>query len=314
MAMITTRRPDETVSRQAHRLPGYLARRERRAAYAFLTPTILLYLTFIAGPLIGAVVLSFYNWDLFTAPTFAGTSNFRRLLNDADARAAIKNTFEFSFWSIVLHVGLGLMLAMGVNAVINRGVTYTLRTAYFFPMLVSWAAASLIWAYILDPNFGFITYYLRKMGVPAPLFLIDKFWAMPAVIFVDSWKTIGFTFIILLTGLQSIPQHLYEAAAVDGANAMQRFRNITIPMLSPTLFFAFVITFIGAFQIFEPMYIMTAGGPGTRTTSIVMYIYETGFHAFQMGYASALALVVFGVILIVTLLQIAASKWWVFHE
>src|SRR5699024_303566 len=128
------------------------------------------------------------------------------------------------------------------------------------------------------------------------------------------WHTIGFTFIILLAGLQGIPQTLYEAASVDGAGAFHRFWNITIPMLSPTLFFASVITFIGAFQIFEPMFIMTQGGPGDTTLSIVMHVYETGFRRFEMGYASALALVVFVVILIVTLIQMALSRYWVFHE
>ena len=291
-----------------------LVRRERIAAYLFLSPTIILFLVFIAGPLLGGIALSFFHWDMFSSPEFAGFSNFERLATDTTARAAITNTFVFTFWSVVLHLGPGLLLALAVNIDMPRALNYFLRTAYFFPMLVSWAAVALIWAYILDPNFGFVTYYLREIGIAAPTFLIDPDWAMPALIAVDLWKTIGFTFIILLAGLQSIPTHLYEAAAIDGAGAARRFWNITIPMLSPTLFFASVITFIGAFQIFEPMYIMTRGGPGDQTISIVMHVFETGFRRFEMGYASALALVVFLVIMAVTLIQVKLSRYWVFHE
>ena len=291
-----------------------LSRREALAAYLFLSPAILLFLVFIVGPLLGALALSLFQWDLLTPARFVGLDNFQRLPRDPTARAAVVNTFVFTFWSVVLHIGLGLLLAVAVSRGMPAALRYFLRTAYFFPLLVSWAAVALIWAYILDPNFGFITYYLGRLGLPAPIFLIDPEWAMPAVIAVDLWRTIGFTFIILLAGLQAIPSHLYEAAAVDGAGAVRRFWNVTIPMLSPTLFFATVITFIGAFQIFEPMYIMTAGGPGDRTLSIVMHIYETGFRAFEMGYASALALVVFLVIMVVTLLQLALSRYWVFHE
>lgn len=292
-----------------------LRRHEKVVAYLFLSPTIVLFLVFIAGPLLGAIALSLFDWDMFASPKFIGLQNFEHMADDLTARAAITNTFVFTFWSVVLHLGPGLLLALAVNRGMPYSLNYFLRTAYFFPLLVSWAAVALIWAYILDPNFGFITYYLSSLGIDdAPIFLIDPQWAMPAVIAVDLWKTIGFTFIILLAGLQSIPSHLYEAAAVDGAGAFRRFWNITIPMLSPTLFFASVITFIGAFQIFEPMFIMTRGGPGDRTLSIVMHIYETGFRRFEMGYASALALVVFLVIMAVTLLQVRLSRYWVFHE
>ncbi|PLS86300.1 MAG: sugar ABC transporter permease [Actinobacteria bacterium] len=288
--------------------------REALAAYLFLSPAILLFLVFIAGPLVGAIVLSLFQWDLFSSPEFVGFQNFARLSRDSEARAAVANTFVFTFWSVVLHIGPGLLLAVAVNRAMPAALRYFLRTAYFFPLLVSWAAVALVWAYILDPNFGFITYYLASLGLPAPTFLIDPAWAMPAVIAVDLWRTIGFTFIILLAGLQGIPGHLYEAATVDGAGAFRKFWNITIPMLSPTLFFATVITFIGAFQIFEPMFIMTRGGPGDSTRSIVMHIFETGFRGFEMGYASALALVVFLVIMIVTLIQLVLSRYWVFYE
>jgi multiple sugar transport system permease protein len=241
--------------------------------------------------------------------------NYRELWHDDDARSAIANSFRFAFWSIVLHISLGLLLALAVDRLASPILKYFLRTAYFFPLLMSWASVSLMWKYILDPNFGFFNYYLHKLGVDdPPSLLITVKWAMPTLIGIDLWRTLGFTFIILLAGLQGVPQQLQEAAMIDGAGSLSRFWNVTIPMLSPTLFFVLVINFIGAFQIFEPMFIMTRGGPRDSTLSIVMHIYETGFRSFAMGSASALAIVVFVVIMAITLVQLAAGRYWVYQE
>lgn len=223
--------------------------RDALAGYGFIAPAAVLYVVFIAGPLVGALVLSLYQWDLLTPAEFVGFANYRSLLGDDEARTAITNTFVFAFWSIVLHIGGGLLLALAVNRAISTPLKYFLRTAFFFPVIMSWAAASLIWNYALSPNFGFVNYYLQQVGFSPPRWLTSPAWAMPTVIFVDLWKTLGFTFIILLAGLQGIPAHLYEAAKIDGAGAARRFKDVTVPMLSPTLFFAAVISFIGAFQI-----------------------------------------------------------------
>jgi multiple sugar transport system permease protein len=289
-------------------------RREAISAYAFLSAPLLLFLVFLGGPLVAALGISLLEWDLLTAPEFNGFDNYREMVSDPTARAAIRNTFVFTFWSVVLHLGFGLLLALAINRAMPAALRYFLRTVYFFPLIISWAAVALIWRYILDPNFGFLPYYLEKLGLTLPNVLVSPSWAMPALIFVDFWRTIGFTFIILFAGLQGIPNHLYEAAKIDGAGALQRFWYITIPMLSPTLFFATVVTFIGAFQIFEPMFIITQGGPGDATLSIVMNIYETAFRSFDMGYASAQAVVVFLVIMVVTLIQIGLSRYWVHYE
>lgn len=291
-----------------------LKRGEAISAYLFLSPAAILFLVFLAGPLLGAVALSFFRWDLLTPPEFAGFQNYKEVFSDTVALKAIWNTFVFAFWAVVLHLVLAMLLALAVNRAMPAGLTYFLRTAYFFPFIISWAAVAIMWKYILDPNFGFLSYYLGELGIPAPNWLISRQWAMPALIFVDLWKTLGFTFIILLAGLQGVPKQLYEAAMVDGAGTFRKFWNITIPMLSPTLFFATVISFIGAFQIFEPMFIMTEGGPGNSTLSIVMHIYETGFRSFQMGSASVLALVVFLVIMAVTLVQFRLGRYWVHYE
>lgn len=296
------------------RPPTSMRRQETRVAWLLLTPVILLFLTFIAGPLIGSIVLSFFEWDLLSDPTFVGLDNYRLLLDNEDARTAIVNTLVFAFWSLVLHVVVALLLALLVQRAVPLVLDYLFRTAVFFPVIMSWASVALIWNFILDPNFGYFNYYLELAGIPTKSWLLSPTWAMPAIILVDLWKTIGFTFIIILAGLQGIPAHLYEAARIDGASAWRQFVDITLPMLSPTLFLVGIITFIGAFQIFEPMFIMTGGGPLDSTISIVQLIYETGFRRFEMGYAAAISLVVFAVIMIVTLLQMLLGKYWVFYE
>jgi multiple sugar transport system permease protein len=283
------------------------------APYLFVTPALLLFLLFVAAPVVGAVILSLLNWDLLGAPTFAGLGNFERLVHDGELRNALGNTAVFTFWSIVLHVVVGLGLALAVNRRMHRATRYFLRSAYFFPFLVSWAAVALIWQYALDPSFGAFTYYAGKLGLPSEGWLLSSTLAMPAIILVDLWHTIGFSFVVLLAGLQAIPSDLQEAAMVDGATARRRFWHITLPLLSPTLFFVCVISFIGAFQIFEPMFIMTRGGPAGATESIVQYLYETAFRDFQVGYAAAVALLVFAIILLATLIQFRLRRRWV-HE
>lgn len=295
-------------------LPAAVRRREAFWAYLLLSPAIILFLVFIAGPLIGAIVLSFFEWDLLTDAKYIGTTNYRELMSDDKMWQAVRNTFVFAFWSLVLHIGVGLALALMVQRAIPGVLKYFFRTAVFFPVIMSWAAVSLIWLYILDPNFGFINYYLEKLGIPTKSWLLMPDTAMPALILVDLWKTIGFTFILLLAGLQSVPDHLYEAAKIDGAGSVNRFFNVTVPMLSPTLFLTSVLTFIGAFQIFDPMFIMTEGGPMGRTTSVVLHIYLTGFKRFEMGYASAMAIIVFLIILAMTLIQMRLSRHWVFYD
>jgi multiple sugar transport system permease protein len=318
---ISAAQQPSTVAAGKERLPAKrrarfsrLQRREAFVAYLFLAPALCLFLLFSAGPLIGAFILSLFQWDLFTAARFSGLANFKTLFTDKVALTAISNTFVFTFWSLVLHIALGMLLALAVNRALPAGLKYFLRTAYFFPLILPWAAAALIWLFLMDPNFGALNYYLGRMGLPTPNWLVTPQLAMPALIFVDLWRTLGFTFVILLTGLVNVPPDLYEAARIDGARALQRFWNVTVPLMSPTLFFAGVMTVIGAFQIFDPMYIMTQGGPGDNTRSIVLYIYETGFRSFNMGYASTLALVVFLVIMAVTLVQLAVSRYWVHYD
>jgi multiple sugar transport system permease protein len=288
--------------------------RSGAAGYLFVAPATALFAVFIAGPFVATIVISLFDWDLLSSARFVGLRNYSRLLDDSQLHQVLVNTVIFTAAAVVLHVIVGLALALAVNRVISSALRYFLRTAVFFPQLLSWAAVALMWKYILDPNFGFLSYYLRRIGVHPPNWLISPKSALATLIGVDLWRTTGFIFIVLLAGLQAIPARLYEAAAMDGANAWKRFWSITLPMLSPSLFFVGLITFIGAFQIFEPMFIMTSGGPGDSTRSVVMLIYETAFRHFEMGYASAMAVLVLAIIMGVTLVYFRLGRYWVYHE
>ena len=280
--------------------------------YAFLSPALLLFLLFIAGPFVAAIVLSLYHWDMLTPARFAGADNFVAMFGDPLLYKSLANTFVFAFASLATHLVGGLLLALGVNRLKNKVLSYFVRTSLFFPFVISWAAVALLWKYVLDPSFGLATYYLGELGVSAPSWFNDPSWALPSIIGIDFWHTIGFTFVIMLAGLQTVPNTLLEAARLDGANAWHTLWHVTIPMMSPTIFFAAVITFIGAFQIFDPIQIITPqGGPDDSTISVVMYLYQKGFQSFQVGYASAVSLLVFAVLMVVTLLQFWGSRRWV---
>jgi multiple sugar transport system permease protein len=292
------------------RPPG--RRRTAVAGWLFLSPALLLFLVFVLGPFLAAIALSLFSWDMLTPAHFTGLDNFGKLLRDPLVYKALGNTFIFAFASVVTHLIGGFLLALGVNSLRNRVLSYFVRTSLFFPFVISWAAVALLWKYVLDPTFGIFTYYLGKIGITSPAWFIDPHWALPAIIGIDFWHTIGFTFVIMLAGLQTVPRQLVGAARSDGADSRQVLWSVTVPMMSPTIFFAAVITFIGAFQIFDPIQIITPdGGPDNSTISIVMYLYRQGFNAFQVGYASAVSLLVFAVMMIVTLLQFWGSRRWV---
>jgi len=281
------------------------------AGWLFISPALLLFLLFILGPFLAAMALSFYSYDLLTPAQFIGLDNFKALLHDELLIKSLGNTFIFAFASVVTHLVGGLLLALAVNRGLNKVLSYFVRTAVFFPFLISWAAVALLWKYVLDPTFGIFSYYLGVIGITAPGWFTDPAWALPSIIGIDFWHTIGYTFLIMLAGLQTVPAEMTEAAVVDGANGFQTFFHVTLPLMTPTMFFASVITFIGAFQIFDPVQIITQGGPNDSTITAVMYLYQTGFQAFQIGYASTIALVVFAVIMLVTLVQFWGSRTWV---
>jgi multiple sugar transport system permease protein len=289
-------------------------RREAVTAYLFIGPAMILFGAFVLVPAVGALGLSFFEWDLVGTPVWAGIDNFVRIVEDPVARKAIGNTAIFTAASVVLHVVGGLALAVGANLAMPRVVRYFVRTAIFMPVVLSWAAVSLIWSFLMDPDLGLFNYFIAKLGVSPPNWLVTPGWAMVAIIIVDFWHTVGFSFIICLAGLQSISADLYEAAQVDGAGPWRRFWHVTLPGLSPTLLFVSIIAFLAAAQIFDPVYIMTRGGPEDSTLSLVMHIFNEGFRKYEMGYAAALSVFTLLALMVVTGLQLRLSRRWVNYD
>lgn len=273
------------------------------APYLYLAPFLALFAVFRVYPLIYGLYLSLTNARLGRMEvTFVGLTNYLRLLEDTRFHISIINTAIYTLESTLPILGLPLILA----AILNRGIAFRtfLRSAFFFPFTLSVATIGLTWSWLLDPLVGPLNYYLKVLGLPAPAWLGDPRTAMWGIVAASTWWVLGYYLVIYLAALQDIPQHLYEAAFIDGANGWQAFWYITIPLLQPILLFATVIHIIGSFQIFGQVFIMTGGGPGDATRTIVQHLYETGFkNLFHFGLASAMAWVLFLIILVFSLLQ-----------
>ncbi len=291
-----------------------LRRQEALAAYLFLAPTLLGFLVFIAGPLVAGLSLSFMHYDILTPPRFAGLDNFAEILRDRRVPVIYRNTAILMLIGVPLNLVVALAIALGLNRALPRMLKYLFRTAYFFPTLTSSAVMAIIWSFLLNQDLGAVNYYLGLLGTEKIPWTSSSAWAIPSIILVGLWRGLGFDMMVLLAGLQNIPEHLYEAAKIDGAGSWALFRHITLPMLSPTLFFVLIIGLIGGFQIFETPYVLTEGGPGDASRTVVMYIFYQGFRAFNMGYASALAVSLFVIILLLTLLQFRVGRSWVHYR
>lgn len=285
---------------------------ERFWLWVFLAPTLVGLLIGSLGPVLAAIGISFADWDVITPPTFAGLGNYQRLISDPTFSKALRNTAYYVGIMVPSSTILALLLALMLNQKL-RAVTWY-RTAYFLPVVSSTVAVALVWSWIYAKDFGLLNYVLRSIGLDPIAWLTSTKWAMPAVIIMGVWGNLGQGMIIFLAGLQSISPTYYEAAEVDGANGWQRFLRITVPLITPSLFFYFIITMIDAFQTFESIYIMTRGGPVNSTTTIVYYIYRNAFRNFKMGYASAQAIVLFVVIMVLTLLYWWLQDRWVVYD
>jgi multiple sugar transport system permease protein len=294
--------------------PGALRRGEARAAYLFILPTALGFLVFTAGPVVAAIGLSLFDYDVLSPPQFAGLANFEAALGDPRLLTVYRNTLTYVVAWAALDSGLALALAMAMHRPMNAALRYLLRTTYFFPVLTSTASVAIVWSFLYNTDLGIINYYISRLGLPKVPWLTSSAWAIWSIVLLQIWKSVGFNFVLFVAGLQNIPRHLYEAAAIDGAGRWASFRYVTLPMLSGTIFFALVISLINGFQIFDAAYIMTQGGPGDASRTVVMYIYENGFRFFKMGYASTVALSLFLVILLLTVLQFRVSRSWVHYQ
>jgi len=285
--------------------------REAVDGWLFILPWLLGFLFFTAGPMIASAVLSFWEWEILTPPIWVGLANFRQMAVDPLFLLALYNTAYYT----LLGVPLYLLAALGMALLLNlplRGIA-VYRTIFFLPSLTPAVANALLWVWIFSPDFGLANYFLQAVGLPAQKWLFDVNLAKPALILMGLWG-VGSQMIIFLGGLQGIPQSLYEAASIDGANEWRRFWNITLPLLSPTIFFNLVIGIIGSFQVFTTAYIATQGGPQNATLFYVLYLWRNGFDYFKMGYASALAWVLLLIILLLTAIQFRLAKRLVYYE
>lgn len=284
------------------------ANNQNLAITIFLLPALLGTLIFIIIPVICSFGLSFAKWDLLNPVTFVGLENYKNLFNDKVFYQTLANTIVFAISTSVFGVIIPLILASVLNSKI-RGSEF-FKTAYFLPFITPMIVIGIVWGWIFDPNIGLLNRLLH-LHIN---WLYDVKYAMPALIAVSVWKLIGYNMIIFLSTLSSISQSLFEAAKIDGANSIQTFRHVTIPMLSPTIFFVVIITTISSFQVFDLIYLMTQGGPFNSTNVLVYSIYQNAFEYFNVGKASAIAYVLFAIILVLTLLQWKFRKKIVYNE
>jgi multiple sugar transport system permease protein len=289
-------------------------RRESLAGLLFVLPCIAGFVVFVAGPMVATFVLSFTRYDLFSSPTFVGIENFARLWTDRRLWRVVDNTAFFAAFAVLGNVGLGVILAVLLNRRMPAFLRYVLRSAYFFPSLVGLVFVSVIWQFLFQRDIGVINYYLAELGLEPVPWLSSSRFALISVIILDVWKNVGFAMIIAMAGLQGISRDYYEAARIDGAGPLRIFGQITLPLLSPTILFLVAMTTIGAFKVFESIIVLTNGGPGDASRSIVMYIYELGFKSFDMGYASAVSLLLLLITVAATTIIFTVSRYVTFYE
>jgi multiple sugar transport system permease protein len=288
-----------------------LRRRGVLAGYLFISPVILGYLIWVAGPMLVAVWLSLTEWDMLRPATFVGLGNYQQMLHDDLFWKSLAVTFYFTLVSVPLSLALSFAIALLVN-VNMRGISI-FRMLFYLPSIVPLVVNAVLWLWIFNSELGLLNAVLHWLGIPKVLWFQDSNWAMPALIIMSMWS-IGGGMMIFLAGLQGIPQHLYEAAEIDGANYWARFRHVTIPMMSPVIFFNLVIGLIGALQTFVPGYLMTQGGPQNSTLFYGLYIFRSAFRDFKMGYAAALSGVLFAIVLLLSLFVFRYLGRLVYYE
>jgi multiple sugar transport system permease protein len=285
---------------------------ERLWLWFFLAPTLFGLSFGTLGPVLAAIGISFTKWDVLTRPIFTGLDNYVQLISDPTFSKSILNTLYYVLGTVPAATVLALLLALLLNQKL-RGITFY-RTAYFLPIVSSTVAVALVWSWIYSKDFGLLNFLLRNIGLQPVAWLTSTRYAMPALIIMGIWGLLGEGMIIFLAGLQGISHSYYEAAEVDGANAWRKFLHITLPMITPSMFFYFIITMINAFQAFEQIYVMTRGGPNNATTTMVYYVYTNAFRNFRMGYASAQAIGLFLIVMVLTLVYWRSQEKWVVYD
>lgn len=304
---MTTAAPEARVVESVPRRRSRLTLRNTLLGWSFILPNFLGFALLTLVPVVTLFYMSLTNWNAFGRADFVGIDNFTRLLTDGSFQISFWNTLYYS----VLHIPLTIVASLGLALLLNnklRGVAF-FRTAAFFPYITSIVAIAVVWNLLFSPDYGPINEVLRAIGFDDPPgWLTSTEWAMPAVVIVSTWRDMGYYMILFLAGLQTVPRELYEAARVDGANAWERFVNVTLPCLRPTMFFVTVMLTINSFKVFDLILVMTDGGPGQATLVISQFIYRKGFEESQFGYSSAAAVVLFLLCIIVTIFQFIWNK------
>ena len=280
--------------------------------YFFLAPALGTLLIFFFLPVAAAFLMSFTDFDIYSLGNlqrarFILFGNYSQLLSDPLFWKALGNTFYFVIVGGPLTIIVALLAAIGLNSRLLYFRNW-FRLAFFMPVVTTLVAVAVVWRYLYHPRFGIINYLLSQIGIQGVDWLGDPHWAMPALILLAIWKNFGYQMMIFLAGLQAIPDYLYEAARIDGAGWWRQFRHVTLPQLAPTTFFVTIMTIIGYFQFFAEPYVMTQGGPLNATLSIVLYLYQQGFRWWRMGYASAIAFILFVIVFLFAIIQLSLRK------
>ncbi|HCI29929.1 MAG TPA: sugar ABC transporter permease [Fervidobacterium sp.] len=278
----------------------------------FIGPSVVLLMIFLVAPIFISLFMSFTNFNVYamtdwSRAKFVGFDNFVELFQDELFWKALWNTFYCLIIALPVTVGLALLGAVLLNRETTKFKAF-FKTSFFLPFVTNTVAISIVWTWIFNPNYGLLNWFLGLFGIEGPNWLGDPKWAMPSIIILVVWKAVGYNAILFLAGLQNIPSYLYEAAELDGASSVQKFLHITLPMLRPTTVFATTMMIIGYLQLFEEPYMLTGGGPLNSTLSVVLYLYRQGFKFFRLGYASSIAVILFLLIVLLTLVRLRLSK------
>ena len=300
-----------SLRRPARRRGGPLSG-DGRWALLFLAPTLLGLAVLSAGPILATLGISLTRWDLLTAPKPVGLDNYAALISDDRFLKALRNTFFYTIVSVPLGLAIALGLALALNVRI-RGIAW-IRTAYFLPVVTSTIAIALVWQWIYSPDSGLLNEVLGFVGLPPQRWLGNPTLAMPAIVAMSIWQGLGVNVIIFLAGLQAIPSELLDAASVDGAGRWARFRGVVLPLLTPAIFFTGVLSLIGAFQVFDQVFVLVKPRPTDATITIVYFIYENGFKFFKMGYASAASWILFLIVALFTAIYFRSQDRWVHYQ
>ena len=284
---------------------------EERLAYLFIAPWVIGFTIFTAGAMLFSLYISMNDTDLLSTSEFVGLGNFAKTFQEKLFYKSLGVTFTYT----IMVVPIGTLVALAIAMLLNQKVEPIAlwRTIYYLPAVVSGVAVALLWGWVLNPEFGLVNQGLRLIGIQGPRWFASEEWAIPGVVLIAVWGT-GTNMLLYLAGLQAVPTELQEAAQIDGANAWQVFRNVTLPLITPTIFFNVVTNIIASFQVFTTAYVLTQGGPNNATLTMVLYLYRESFQLFHFGYASALAWMLFAIILVFTMVLLRSSSFWVHYE